>query len=700
MNQATVNFPFKKGVDPRSGIEEYEFSFFLKYYLPTQRISELQERTYFDSVTKTLEEYEQKLKSTQPEGKLANVIASGSAAEGLLLPVFYNRITDRKIFHSDFDILRILPGIIASDVSYDGPYFCHPMESASHAGFVKLAIKMGGFKLGYLSNQDITKPARDLAHKSPPPDLQITDHGPAFSTESPKLPIDLDNVYAIKCNTWPLSASEWKKRQRLWNWPSASMIEQIVSDGCLLVPVGHRLSPEPDFEWRISFSKAEKTLAQSLTVFQKKAYMLLKLLHREYFSSPQIIATYHLKTILFWVCERVPESFWSNSNMASCLFALLDELITCLASHNLPNFFIPENNMISHVHSDFVKTALKKVLAVRRDPFEAILSFDQNYRLVRGPRKPWKFSIDFLRRTVKKALRDSEVMGCFEYALLDIANLMVAQSGDVEWGSKEALYYLAEAWSYQTLVCQSNNTESGKLIQYVWYHLNEMFKHMSRMPTKVTMRRLASMVVYSIMNCEMASDDTLYFSLLHSFAGTLYHAIAYWAPKFDFHPTAGPLSDKEREEAKTKSEIHHKRAVELSPDQSGFKTEYAKLLFHKGAFQEVVNILEPQVESQLSLAIQENTLITRAELPTLEMKLQALSSAHLNIIGQSLTLPDVVIAFYYCIMAKMELGYEKGTLCSLIKQMKLACEHQSNPNMLLSCKIYEIITEVQGEKYQ
>ena len=699
MNSTVANFPFNKGVDPRSGIEEYELSFFLKYYLPTERISELQERTYFESLTNVLEEYEKELRLKQPDKHLTDVVASGSAVEGLLLPVFFNRSTGEKIFHSDFDILRVLPGIIASDVKYDGPDICYPMEAAAHPGFVKLQHRLGNLKLGYANNQDVTKFTEDIAVMAPPPNVTIFSHGPAATSESPMLPVAIDNVYAIKCSTWPKSAFEWKTRKRLWNWPTASMIKRIVSDGCLLVPVGHRLSSEPNLEWRISFSKAEKALAQSLTVFQKKAYVLVKMLHREYFSSPKIIATYHLKTILFWMCERLPESFWSDSNMSRCLFALLDEIIACLASHNLPNFFIPANNMISHIHRDFVETTLKKVLTLRRNPMEVILNFDQKYRLVRGPRKPWKYSIDFLSKTVKRAKNDSEVMACFEHGLIDIANLMVAQSGDVEWGSKEAFYFLKEAWGYQKLVCQRNNVESGRLIQYVSYHLHQMFDHMSNMPTKVTIQRLNCMVKCSIANCEVTADESLYASLLHSFAGTLSHAIALWEPQFDFHSVSRPLSDKEREEAKEQSELHHKMAIAVSADVSGLRTEYAKLLFHTRDFKEVINILGPQVNAQLDLTIEEKTRITRAELPTLEVKLQTIAKKYLNLQGGSISLPDIVIAVYYFIMAQMEVGCDKDALCDLMKQLKLACEHKRNENAMVSHQIYKALTELQAEKH-
>ena len=699
MDSAPKDFPFTKGVDPRSGIEEHHLSFFLKYYLPIHRISELQERQFFDSIANVLEEYEKELKLKLPEDKLTDVVASGSAAEGLLLPVFRNRATGEKIFHSDFDILRLLPGVIASDVEYEGPDICYPIEDASHPGFAKLRYQIGGIALDYVNSHDATKIIETIASKSLLPDLTMFAHGPAVTSESPLLQIQVDNVYAIKCNTWPKSANEWKTRMRRWNWPSTDMIKRIVSQSCLLVPVGHRLSPEPQFEWRLSFSKAEKTLAQSLTVFQKKAYVLLKMLHREFFSSPKVIATYHLKTILFWMCERLPESFWSDANMGRCLFALLDELITCLASHKLPNFFIPDNNMISHIHSDFVKTVLEKVLALRRDPMEAILNFDLKHRLVGGPRKPWKVSIDFLIKTVKSAKSDREIIACYEYALIDVSNLMVAQSGDVAWGSKEAFYFLKEAWNYQKLVCQSNNMISGELIQYVWHHLNGMCEHMSNTPTKVTLQRFSYMVTYCITNCEMHAEEALYASLLHSLAGTLHHALAFWAPKFDFDPVWRPPSDNEREEARAKSEMHHKMAVELFPDLLSLKTEYAKLLFHNSAYQEVISILEVVVNAPLDLMIEETSKIVRVELPTLEMKLQGAASVYLVLQGGSILLPNIVIALYYFALARMKIGCDYDEQCELMKKLKLACEHKGNKNAMFSIQICNTLAEIQAERY-
>ena len=697
MNTSEKDFPFIKGVDSRSGLEEHAFSFFLKYYIPAEGISDLQDKSFFDSMNKTLEEYvNEDLKDQQH--LVADAIGSGSAAEGLLLPVFLDRKSGEKVFHSDFDILRILPGIVAFEGHYLGPGICFPMVPASHPGFVKLLDPYGGQDVNYLNNQDALKIVQQSSLKHPQPGLNMNPHGPAVTTDSPKLPIEIDNVYAIRCSSWPKTASGWETRERRWGWPTASLIKSIVSKGCLLVPVGHKLSSEPQYEWRLSFSVAEKVLAQSLTSFQKKAYILLKILHREYLSSPKIIATYHLKTILFWMCERRPESFWADSNMARCLFALLDELTACLSSHNLPNFFVPDNNMISHVPSDLVQTVLNKIEVIRRDPLHAILDFDQKFRLICGPRLPWNSSIMMFMKSVKMAKSDCEIIANFEFAMIDLSNLMVSQSGDVEWGVEKAFYFLKEAWGYRNLINQGNKKVS--FMQYATFQLNAMFNHMSCHPTLATMQRLSNMISHCVANNEMNTSDVSYLSQLHSLIATLNHAISKLTAEFDGHgqPSFSMLTDAKREEAKMKSENHHKRAMELSPDNFGIKTEYAKLLFHNSAFKEVIDLIEPLVELPLDTVIKEKTQITRAELPTLEIKLQNFVKLCLSFQEGSLILPNIVIALYYLLLAQVKVGCDKETVCNLMKHLKQSCEHKANRNSRLLCQFYKTIEEMLGNE--
>ena len=56
---------------------------------------------------------------------------------------------------------------------------------------------------------------------------------------------------------------EFGTRGRKWNEPCREIIRNILSRGCLYVPVGHPQSLDRGKEWRLSFSIAEKILVRS-----------------------------------------------------------------------------------------------------------------------------------------------------------------------------------------------------------------------------------------------------------------------------------------------------------------------------------------------------------------------------------------------------------------------------------------------------
>ena len=85
-------------------------------------------------------------------------------------------------------------------------------------------------------------------------------------------PLYADFVPAISCQFWPYPlAEEWIYRKR--HWPPKCVVSQIILNGYHIVP---KASPggDKDLEWRLSFSKAEGTLAQYRTDFQHRCFYI------------------------------------------------------------------------------------------------------------------------------------------------------------------------------------------------------------------------------------------------------------------------------------------------------------------------------------------------------------------------------------------------------------------------------------------
>lgn len=68
--------------------------------------------------------------------------------------------------------------------------------------------------------------------RQPVPMMEV--HGPSVTYS---LFCDIDMLFCLKSHAWPNIAKHWLVRFRPSGWPSPDIIPNIVSQGCLLVPV-------------------------------------------------------------------------------------------------------------------------------------------------------------------------------------------------------------------------------------------------------------------------------------------------------------------------------------------------------------------------------------------------------------------------------------------------------------------------------
>ncbi|KAL3859393.1 hypothetical protein ACJMK2_009616 [Sinanodonta woodiana] len=175
-------------------------------------------------------------------------------------------------------------------------------------------------------------------------------HGPAITmTNIPtNIIISSDFVQAYICHSWPYTASEWITRHREHNWPSQETISIIQQSGTLLVPVGHKLSPEKHLEWRISISYGEKILVWQFNSTQYKCYVVLKMMNKYFIKErfgENVLTSYHWKTCMFYMIETTPTTLWQPQNLLRCIELCLMKMCTWIEECNCPNYFIPAENM-------------------------------------------------------------------------------------------------------------------------------------------------------------------------------------------------------------------------------------------------------------------------------------------------------------------------------------------------------------------
>lgn len=176
----------------------------------------------------------------------------------------------------------------------------------------------------------------------------------------------IDIAPAILCDVPAAVKDEWLKRKRCW--PNQELVEKISRLQCYLMAKPHPFTTNRLLEWRFSFSSAELLLSSVIKPWQKQCLMVLKALRRKHLQKPKVIASYHLKTVLFRVLESLPERHLRESvSKGAFLVKLLGELISCVRHKNLPNFFIPQNNMFRHYENKDLETVLARLEDMREN---------------------------------------------------------------------------------------------------------------------------------------------------------------------------------------------------------------------------------------------------------------------------------------------------------------------------------------------
>lgn len=198
----------------------------------------------------------------------------------------------------------------------------------------------------------------------------------SMSLDFQQITINCDLVVALELpsDCLPKQYPSWIKVHGRPNWLSEKSFEQVQQKPLHLVG---KCSPngQPKVEWRLSFSVTELFLMKELAVHCPAAitcYRMFKIVRFLHLKNPNILHSYHLKMLFLQACHNHPLSTWADSNLATNLLGLLDNLMHCLVMQSLPSYFIPGYNLIEGVHTDFLFTLLQKLSIVRKNPIESI----------------------------------------------------------------------------------------------------------------------------------------------------------------------------------------------------------------------------------------------------------------------------------------------------------------------------------------
>ena len=165
-------------------------------------------------------------------------------------------------------------------------------------------------------------------------------HGPALivtdedGNKREKARVFRDYVYCLYVPIWPKSTNSWISRERFHRWPS----------------------------W----------MARVGTQFRREygiSLCLFKYLMKNELTKQLDVKSYYLKNLFFWGCEEKPQEFWKRENIAICLIYLMEKLAECLKRGELPQYFLPENNLFNFEEPQILVRNAEIVNGMRGNPF-------------------------------------------------------------------------------------------------------------------------------------------------------------------------------------------------------------------------------------------------------------------------------------------------------------------------------------------
>jgi len=172
--------------------------------------------------------------------------------------------------------------------------------------------------------------------------------------------LSMDQVFCVRCLSWPSEAADWPTRHRNYGWPDSATLDRVVTNGCDVVGVAHRECRQHEvmgkYQWRLSFSRAEIALINSWIPVQQIVYHMLRyFLKTERLtdcadnSGAGTLSNYHIKTLMLWACELKSGSWWTDDvNLVRMCVQLLQILAKWLNDRRYQHYFISKCNLIDN----------------------------------------------------------------------------------------------------------------------------------------------------------------------------------------------------------------------------------------------------------------------------------------------------------------------------------------------------------------
>jgi len=188
--------------------------------------------------------------------------------------------------------------------------------------------------------------------------------------------LSCDLVYCVRCLSWPSQAADWPIRHRNYGWPDSATVDRVVSNGCDIVGVAHRLCRQDEwmrkYQWRLSFSRAEITLLNSWMPVQQIVFHMLRFFVKTESltditdsTGSKILSNYNIKTLILWASEMKVRSWWIDElNVVGICVGLLHILADWLTVARCPHYFINNCNLFDSLDNSHLTHMMADKLLV------------------------------------------------------------------------------------------------------------------------------------------------------------------------------------------------------------------------------------------------------------------------------------------------------------------------------------------------
>lgn len=236
--------------------------------------------------------------------------------------------------------------------------------------------------------------------------LKITDNENVIATFTEKSSMDF--VPALRVAGDLPFMDEFSGRIKKASWPGKAIADSILKNDVFIVSRLAPVKPNEDRDFRLSFNIQERTLAQNFPHVARNIYIILKSYLKGTFEKrmhnvniTNKLRSYHMKTIMFWMCERMANTFWNEQNTLFALNKVLDFLKKSLQSKKLEHYFIRSNlySGFEDFEFEFLLTCVKDII---HDPVGHISDFFEMDKAVIGEVLLNKDQTEYLKRLERK----------------------------------------------------------------------------------------------------------------------------------------------------------------------------------------------------------------------------------------------------------------------------------------------------------